>query len=126
MLRNIALTAPYGHNGAYPSLEGIVRHHLTPKQARAEWKQSTAALPDIPDLAPIDFVIWSDKREMARQRSVNDLPPVELNDSEIQALVAFLESLTGSTAKTGRLGIPDSVPSGLSVDTMPSPRLDKM
>ena len=26
-LRNIALTAPYGHNGAYPTLEGIIRHH---------------------------------------------------------------------------------------------------
>ena len=33
MLRNIALTAPYGHNGAYPTLEGIVRHHLDPLTA---------------------------------------------------------------------------------------------
>ena len=28
-LRNVALTGPYGHNGAYPDLEGI-RHHLAP------------------------------------------------------------------------------------------------
>ena len=31
MLRNIELTAPYGHNGAFATLEGIVRHHLNPK-----------------------------------------------------------------------------------------------
>ncbi|MEL6206267.1 MAG: cytochrome c peroxidase, partial [Pseudomonadota bacterium] len=29
-LRNVALTAPYGHNGAYPTLEGMIRHHLDP------------------------------------------------------------------------------------------------
>jgi hypothetical protein len=30
MLRNVALTGPWGHNGAYATLEGIVRHHLDP------------------------------------------------------------------------------------------------
>ncbi len=27
-LRNIVLTGPYGHNGAYPTLKGIIKHHL--------------------------------------------------------------------------------------------------
>ena len=35
-LRNVALTAPYGHNGAYPTLEGIVRHHLDPEAGFAD------------------------------------------------------------------------------------------
>ena len=29
-LRNVSLTFPYGHNGAYPTLKGIVKHHLNP------------------------------------------------------------------------------------------------
>ena len=33
-LRNVALTAPYGHNGAYPSLADIIRHHSDPVSAR--------------------------------------------------------------------------------------------
>ena len=24
------LTAPYGHNGVYPPLKGIIKHHLNP------------------------------------------------------------------------------------------------
>ena len=31
------------------------------------WTPEKAALPDAPWLAPIDFVVWKDKREMARQ-----------------------------------------------------------
>ena len=29
-LLNVEITGPYGHNGAYTTLEGIVRHHLDP------------------------------------------------------------------------------------------------
>ena len=29
-LRNVALTAPYGHTGAFDTLEAVVRHHLDP------------------------------------------------------------------------------------------------
>ncbi len=35
MLRNVALTAPYGHNGAYPTLTAMVRHHLNPQATRS-------------------------------------------------------------------------------------------
>ena len=117
MLRNVALTAPYGHNGAYPTLRGIIRHHLSPDTARAGWRREMAALPAVPSLAATDFVVWSDAREMARQGAANDLTPVALTEAEIDALVAFLHSLTGDTARTGRSGIPAAVPSGLPVDT---------
>ena len=36
-LRNVALTAPYGHNGAFPELEGIIRHHLNPSISFRNW-----------------------------------------------------------------------------------------
>jgi cytochrome c peroxidase len=115
-LRNIALTAPYGHNGAYPTLEGIVRHHLDPAGMRAAWTKNLAALPSVPWLEAIDFVIQFDRFEMARQAEKLDIKPVQLSQGEIADIVAFLHSLTGERAKKGRLGRPDSVPSGLSVD----------
>jgi len=121
MLRNVELTAPYGHNGAYPTLEEVVRHHIAPKSTFATWTRERAALPPIPHLAPIDFIVWSDKREMARQKAANDLPLVNLEEAEIQSLIAFLRSLTGERSVKGRLGVPSAVPSGLPVDQVSSP-----
>ncbi|MGJ8615474.1 MAG: cytochrome-c peroxidase [Sulfitobacter sp.] len=116
MLRNVALTAPYGHNGAYPTLGGIIRHHVDPVGSFASWTPEMAALPDAPAISAIDFVVWNDRFEMARQTSVNDLKPVAVTDADIAALEAFLHGLTGEIATKGRLGIPVSVPSGLPVD----------
>ena len=111
-LRNVALTAPYGHNGAYPTLEAMIRHHM----GTAEWRPETANLPDVPWLAAGDFAIREDIREMARQAAVRDLAPFHLEDHEIKDLVAFLHALTGETALTRPLGRPETVPSALPVD----------
>ncbi|MEM9973782.1 MAG: cytochrome c peroxidase [Pseudomonadota bacterium] len=116
MLRNVALTGPYGHNGAYPTLESMVRHHLNPAAARAAWTPDMARLPEVPWLAAVDFVIRTDNREMARQAAVLDIAPVDLSEGEVAELVAFLNALTGETAETRPLGRPDTVPSGLAVD----------
>ncbi len=115
-LRNVALTAPYGHNGAYPTLTAMIRHHADPIGARTAWRPTDAALPDVPWLAAVDFAIQQDSGEMARQAAVNDLRPMTLSDQDIADLVAFLHALTGETADTRPLGRPDSVPSGLPVD----------
>ncbi len=115
-LRNAELTAPYGHNGAYQTLEGIIRHHLDPVGSFDRWQPEQAALHPIPWIAEIDFVAFNDKRERARLRAKVDIEPVSLNDSEVQALVAFLKSLTGTASTRGRLGKPETVPSGLPVD----------
>ncbi len=115
-LRNVTLTAPYGHNGAYPTLEGIIRHHADPLAALAAWQPEMAELPEAPWLEPIDFVIQSDSREMARVAARLDIAPVMLSDADIADLVAFLGALEGGVSKHGRLGRPDAVPSGLPVD----------
>lgn len=118
-LRNVALTAPYGHNGAYPDLEGIIAHHADPRRAAARWQPQMARLADVPWLAATDFVIRDDAREMARQNAALDIQPIALSETDIQDLVAFLEALTGKTAITGRpFGIPKTVPSGLDVDRL--------
>lgn len=116
MLRNVALTGPYGHNGAYPTLEGILRHHLAPLDALDKWTRDQARLPKADWLAFVDFAVQSDHREMARHRRAVDITPVDLSDAEISDLVAFLHALTGETALTRPLGRPSSVPSGLPVD----------
>lgn len=115
-LRNVALTAPYGHNGAYPTLDGMIRHHMNPLAARAAWTPALANLPDVPWLQAADFAIQADTAEMARQTARIDIQPFSLTDTEIADLVAFLQALTGDTAQTRPLGRPDQVPSGLPVD----------
>jgi cytochrome c peroxidase len=116
MLRNVALTAPYGHNGAYPMLEGIVRHHLNPLEALNSWTPELARLPSAPWLAQTDFVVRADLRELERQRRAIDIAPVSLSDSEVSDIVAFLHGLTGETAGDRPMGRPQKVPSGLPVD----------
>ena len=115
-LRNIALTAPYGHNGAYPDLEGIIRHHLDPQGSFDAWQKDFAQLPEAPWLAPIDFVVWQDRFEIARVRAKIDIKPRLLADDEVAALVDFMGSLTGASASNPLFGVPDNVPSGLPVD----------
>lgn len=116
MLRNVALTAPYGHNGAYPTLEGMVRHHLDPIGMREAWQHQDAKLPKAPWLERVDFIVQADRREMERQARALDIARRDLDDEGVAALVAFLESLTGETALARPLGRPDRVPSGLTVD----------
>jgi cytochrome c peroxidase len=115
-LRNVALTGPYGHNGAYATLEGIIRHHLKPIEALNAWDRRQVFLPAAPWLAGTDFIAHEDRLEQARLRARTDIEPVDLTSGEIRDLVAFLAALTGQRSVRGRLGRPNSVPSGLKVD----------
>lgn len=115
-LRNVALTAPYGHNGAYPTLEGIVRHHLDPVAGFASWRPQMAALPRVPWLEHTDFLPLDDRLERARLAAHVDIEPVALDGGEVAALIAFLKSLTGTASLTPQFARPTAVPSGLEVD----------
>lgn len=115
-LRNVALTAPYGHNGAWPTLAGIIRQHIDPVAALSDWRPALASLPNAPWLAAGDFLIQEDRREMARQRRAIDARVPALRDDEIADLIAFLDALTGERAAAGLPEPPEYVPSGLSVD----------
>lgn len=115
-LRNVALTAPYGHNGAYSTLEGIIRHHLDPASALADWRPEDARLPKVPWLESADFAIREDRLETIRHARALDIAPLALDAAAVADLAAFLHALTGATTETRPLGRPASVPSGLSVD----------
>ncbi|MDF0601413.1 cytochrome c peroxidase [Psychromarinibacter sp. C21-152] len=115
-LRNVALTAPYGHNGAMPTLEAMIRHHVDPLGSLDRWTPDMARLPDVPWLQDADFALQGDSDELARlaARVDIDLPP--LSERDISDIVAFLNCLTGRSAEARPLGRPDAVPSGLPVD----------
>ncbi|WP_424831737.1 cytochrome-c peroxidase [Ruegeria sp.] len=107
MLRNVALTAPYGHNGAFPDLESMIRHHLNPQASLAKWTPNMAALPKVPWLQKADFIVWQDQPEMQRMRNKIDIIPVQLTDAEIDNLVTFLNALTGTSVDTPPFGVPE-------------------
>lgn len=115
-LRNVALTAPYGHNGSMPTLDAMIRHHLDPEKSLASWTPQMAGLPDVPWLSEGEFTMAADARERARMlaRVKVDLP--DLAEDDIADLVAFLKCLTGRSADARPLGRPETVPSGLPVD----------
>ena len=115
-LRNIFHTQPYGHSGSYATIESIVRHHLDPISSFKNYRQSQVILPHHPQLSRYDFIVSENKWETAKIIASNDLKSIQLAEIEINALVAFLNSLTDTQNLQGRLGIPDQVPSGLEFE----------
>jgi cytochrome c peroxidase len=115
-LRNVTATAPYGHNGAYSTLEGIIRHHLDPIESLDSYDATQLVMPQDEYLKKTDFVIQQDKREMKRLRRYRDIDLPALTDKEIELLIAFMGALTDEQSLYGRLGAPSEVPSKIEVD----------
>ncbi|TCK98969.1 cytochrome c peroxidase [Shimia isoporae] len=113
-LRNVTETAPYGHAGAYASLEDAVRHHLDPEAALAAYSIEIAVLSD--GTFANDTALMEKAAEVAAVAAANELQPISLTDQEVDELLAFLGALTDYDSLKGRLGVPENVPSGLSVD----------
>jgi cytochrome c peroxidase len=111
-LRNVALTAPYGHAGSHADLAAFVADHADPVAALARYDAGQAVLPAL-DVE--DDSIMSDPAEVAAIAAAVTTPPVVLSPDDVTALVAFLDSMTDPAAVKGRLGVPDAVPSGLVV-----------
>ena len=114
-LRNVAVTAPYGHNGAYADLEAMVRHHLDPIRGLTQYDRSQARLA-VAEVETADWAAMDDMDEVIRIAEATEIMPVDLSDAQIAQLLAFLGALTDPKARTGRLGPPESVPSGLPID----------
>lgn len=114
-LRNVALTAPYGHTGAYATLRGIVMHHLDPLTALENYDPSQLVKPSRDDLDADDLIGYDDLSLRQIVIDANDLQPVSLSEAEVNDLLAFLESLTDFNVMEQLEWIPQSVPSGLPV-----------
>lgn len=114
MLRNVTRTGPWGHAGAHTDLAQFLAYHADPVSGQERFERN-AVLVDLPGAAP-DWAILDDPAARAAISASYTGQPKSLSPSDIQALLAFLDALTDEASITGRLGIPQTVPSGLPVD----------
>lgn len=110
-LRNVEKTGPWMHDGAYSSLEAAVRHELNPLHAAMNY-DARANLPE--RYQETAKLVQTTK--IASLAKVEDTRPINLTDTEVQELLAFLKSLTSPSLHTLVDLVPKSVPSGLPVE----------
>jgi cytochrome c peroxidase len=113
-LRNVARTGPWGHAGAHDELAAFLRHHADPV-AGLENYVLQAVLPALEGTKP-DWTVMERAALRAEIAAAVTRPAVALTEMEFADLLAFLDTLTDEAAIAGRLGIPESVPSGLPVE----------
>jgi len=87
-LRNVALTAPYGHNGSLSTLREVVLFYVTRGPDPGRWYHGSTEPDDLPstDLGNMN------SSEVPYDRRPGEAP--RLDDTEIDAVVAFLQTLT--------------------------------
>ena len=93
-LINVTVTGPWGHDGAYATLEGMVRHNLNPAAAveSYDWDQ-------LGEYVPVEYAAVNTQKALARleynrSQGLDTVEVVDLDDSQVADLLAFLEALT--------------------------------
>lgn len=115
-LRNVTLTGPYGHAGAFRDLSAYLQQHIAPGSALVGYDLASAVLPAA-DLAKPDLAPDVGAANFAAIAAAVQTPAIKLDDAEISDILAFLLSLQDPIAvQGGRMPIPQTVPSGLPVD----------
>ena len=111
-LRNVELTGPWGHAGAYNELEAFLGAHIDPYLALSNYDKSNVTLTKYDTN---DWKIMDDASEVKAIADAISIKPVMISKGEVTDLLAFLGTLTDTKAQKGRLGIPETVPSGLKI-----------
>ncbi|GLQ32960.1 cytochrome-c peroxidase [Litoribrevibacter albus] len=105
-LLNVATTAPYGHVGAYQTLEDVVRHYTNPQRRVNDFFDDGGwcQLEQFEDIANCSSLYPNAEansqlalNKLAQDRINNDTrfpQNPRLNGTEVNQLVAFLEALT--------------------------------
>lgn len=104
-LRNVAVTAPYFHNGVFETLEDALRFYATRDTEPGRWYPAAAdgGVDVFDDLRP------EHRGNVNRTEVPYDRRPGEaarLSDDDLQALKAFLETLTDEGAAPALLANP--------------------
>jgi len=110
-LRNVELSAPYTHDGAYASLENVVRHYSDVPFAQRNYDVSQLP-PELRSTHHGDAATTAAVLENLDFR-VQRLQPLTIEEQ--RNLVAFLKSLTDPAARDLSAIVPAAVPSGLPV-----------
>lgn len=117
-LRQVGLTAPYGHAGAYPTLEDMISHYTNPNAQITETQKANLVMPKRADLDAKDFVVMNDDFRVGEIVSRLDplMKGISLTKEEVRKIAVFLrEGLTDYSCIDLRRDVPVSVPSGLPV-----------
>ena len=112
-LRNVELTAPYGHSGAFNSLNAMIRHHLDAVTSLYEYDPVQVVLPSRPDLDQHDSRIARDDVVKANIANASEIVPIDMSDRDLGALLEFLRALTDPALLDMRGNVPRHLPSGL-------------
>ena len=111
-LRNVELTAPYMHNGAYRTLEAVIDHYNNVPLALRTY--------DVTQLAPaLRAMHHGDDATINAVLQNLDFrlrTPLNLTETEKGELIAFLKALTDPAARNLSGVVPARVPSGLPLD----------
>jgi len=97
---NVEVTGPWGHDGAYTSLEAVVRHHLDAEDAIINYDLSQLE-PSVQtdDWGTNTLMALQNLQERRRSRQTPVLENIHLNDHEVSDLLAFLQALTDLCVK---------------------------
>ena len=111
ILRNVALTGPWTHSGAYTSLHAVVAHYRNPAAALRNYD---------PGQLRGDLQSQVSVQQQLDAGILNNLdprlvPPPQLNNQDVADIVAFLNSLTDPNVRALAGSRPATVPSGLPV-----------
>lgn len=97
-LLNVTETGPWGHSGAYTTLEAVVRHHLNPQAAFDNYDITQLETSIINSGQTDDMQVNTqnalDKLAANRLAGIFSIPNIELTDEEVSDLVEFLKTLT--------------------------------
>ena len=113
-LRNVELTPPYFHSGAYGSLEAVIRHHADPWRANMIYDPSAHLPPTFQDQ-----VLAYDFDRQAHSVAWPMRAGMPLSEAELADIVEFLLALTDPAARDLSHFTPTEVPSGLPLDPLP-------
>lgn len=110
-LRNVELSGPWLHNGAFDDLEEVVRHHIDPATSLQQYSEDNLE-PEVrghflDDADTINMLLGSLDDALA--------PAASLTDDDVTDILAFLSSLTDPASLNLLHLVPHNVPSGLPV-----------
>jgi len=112
-LRNVTLTGPWTHAGAYDNLEDVVHHFLDPVGGLTGYDPGHLA----PEVAAASAgTMAGNLRAILDFLERRPIEPIALTDDEVGLILIFLGTLTDPAAADLSYTIPDSVPSGLPVE----------
>lgn len=112
-LHNVTISGPWMHDGAFNSLEAVIWHHIDPRASLYAYDVAVHLPANMAGTYVHDETVMS---EMVAHIDPLLAPAAALTNEDVDALLAFLATLTDPAVQNLAPVIPASVPSGLPVN----------